>query len=108
MTRDAAIDRAMRFFDDGHFVEVLGRRVAIPTESQNPQRLPELRRYLEEEIAPALVAMGHECRILDNPVPGAGPVLAAERIEDPALPTVLGYGHGDVILGYEGQWLEGL
>ena len=108
MSRDAAIDRALRFFDDGQFLEMLGRRVAIPTESQNPARLPELRRYLEEEIAPAFEAMGHSCRILDNPVPGAGPVLAAERIEDPSLPTVLGYGHGDVILGLEGQWFDGL
>ena len=107
MTRDAAIDRAMAFFDDGRFLDLLGRRVQIPTESQNPKRLPELRAYLEREIAPALEQMGHSCRILDNPVAGAGPVLAAERIEDPALPTVLGYGHGDVILGYEGQWAKG-
>ncbi|HET7033368.1 MAG TPA: M20 family metallopeptidase, partial [Casimicrobiaceae bacterium] len=34
--------------------------------------------------------------------------LIAERIEDPALPTVLTYGHGDVILGYDAQWREGL
>jgi acetylornithine deacetylase/succinyl-diaminopimelate desuccinylase-like protein len=37
-----------------------------------------------------------------------GPILLAERIEDPGLPTVLSYGHGDVIRGLEGQWREGL
>ena len=52
MSRDAAIDRAMRLFDDGTFLEILGRRVAIPTESQNPERLPDLKRYLDDEIGP--------------------------------------------------------
>jgi acetylornithine deacetylase/succinyl-diaminopimelate desuccinylase-like protein len=52
--------------------------------------------------------MGHTCRIFDNPVAGGGPILVAERIEDPSLPTVLGYGHGDVIRGYDDQWLPGL
>ena len=108
MSRDAAIAKAMAFFDDGKLLEVLGRRVAIPTESQNPERLPDCYRYLTDEIGPSFEAMGHSCRILDNPVTGKGPVLAAERMENPALPTVLGYGHGDVILGYEGQWLDGL
>ena len=37
----------------------------------------------------------------------AGPFLYAERIEDRALPTVLGYGHGDVIRGLEGAWQRG-
>ena len=38
----------------------------------------------------------------------AGPFLLAERFEDPAFPTVLTYGHGDVVLGYDDQWREGL
>src|SRR3546814_7305524 len=49
-----------------------------------------------------------EWRIFDNPFPGAGPVLLAERIEGDDLPTVLGYGHGDVIRGYDEQWRDGL
>src|SRR3546814_1044875 len=92
MSRDAAIQRAMRLFDDGTFLEVLGRRVAVPTESQNPDRLPDLHRYLGEEIAPSFAAMGHSSRVYDNPVAGGGPVLLAERVENPVLPTVLGYG----------------
>ena len=36
-----------------------------------------------------------------------GPFLYAERIEDPTLPTVLCYGHGDVIRGLEGAWKDG-
>ena len=108
MTRKAAIDTALAFFDDGRYVEELSRRVAIRTESQKPEQRPELYRYLEDEIAPAFEAMGHECWVYENPEDGKGPVLLATRIEDEALPTVLGYGHGDVIRGLEDQWNEGL
>jgi acetylornithine deacetylase/succinyl-diaminopimelate desuccinylase-like protein len=34
-------------------------------------------------------------------------VLLAARIEDAKLPTVLGYGHGDVVRGLEDQWSKG-
>lgn len=108
MTRDTTIEKALAFFDDGHYVEELSRRVAIRTESQKPEQRSELYRYLEEEIRPAFEAMGHECRVFDNPVEGKGPVLLATRIEDSNLPTVLGYGHGDVIRGLEDQWQDGL
>jgi acetylornithine deacetylase/succinyl-diaminopimelate desuccinylase-like protein len=51
--------------------------------------------------------MGFECRTLTHPKAKA-PFLFAQRIEDPALPTVFGYGHGDVIRGLEPEWKEGL
>ncbi len=35
-------------------------------------------------------------------------MFLATRIEDPALPTVLVYGHGDVVRGLAGQWTGGL
>ena len=50
MTRKAAIDTAHAFFDDGRYVEELSRCVAILTESQNPECLPDLYRYLTEEM----------------------------------------------------------
>ena len=34
-------------------------------------------------------------------------MLLATRIEDAGLPTILGYGHGDVIRGLEEQWTKG-
>ena len=43
MTRAAAIAAAERYFDEGGFVADLGRRVAIPTESQVEERAPVLR-----------------------------------------------------------------
>ena len=108
MTRESAISRATRHFEEGRFIEDLARRVAIRTESQVPESRPYLDVYLEQEMAPAFERMGFKVDILPNPVEGVGPILLAERIEDPDLPTVLSYGHGDVIRGLEGQWREGL
>ena len=108
MSREQAIAHAERYFDEGGFFADLARRVAIPTESQNPGRSAELARYLTAEMRPSLERLGFRCRTFDNPVARYGPFLIAERIEDPALATVLSYGHGDVIRGQEGSWQAGL
>jgi acetylornithine deacetylase/succinyl-diaminopimelate desuccinylase-like protein len=93
-------------FDLTELRTALARRIALRTESQNPERKDELRRYLTDEIAPALAGMGFTTQLWNNPVAGAPPFLFAERIEDPLLTTVLMYGHGDVVLGYDAQWKE--
>ncbi len=108
MSRDKAIAAVERYFDEGRFLADLGRRVAIPTESQNPARAAQLAEYLENEMAESLEKMGFGCRILPNPSAKYGPFLVAELIEDKSLPTVLTYGHGDVIRGQEEQWRAGL
>src|SRR5207247_2892098 len=107
MTRATAIAAAERYFDEGGFAADLARRVAIPTESQVEERLPVLRSYLADEIAPSFARLGFHSEIVDNPVRG-GPILIAERREPAAATTVFGYGHGDVIRGLEPQWREGL
>jgi acetylornithine deacetylase/succinyl-diaminopimelate desuccinylase-like protein len=108
MSRERAIAHAERHFDEGGFFADLARRVAIPTESQNPERQAELERYLRAEMQPSFERLGFRCRLLPNPASGRGPFLIAERIEDPALATVLTYGHGDVIRGQEASWRAGL
>jgi len=108
MTRESAISRATRHFDEGKFIADLARRVAIRTESQIPESRPYMDVYLKDEIAPAFERMGFKSEILPNPVEGVGPILLAERIEGPDLPTVLMYGHGDVIRGLEDQWRAGI
>jgi acetylornithine deacetylase/succinyl-diaminopimelate desuccinylase-like protein len=108
MSREQAIQRAERYFDEGGFFADLARRVAIPTESQNPDRKSELARYLSAEMQPSFERLGFRCRLLDNPAENGGPFLLAERIEDPKLVTVFSYGHGDVIRGQEAQWRQGL
>jgi acetylornithine deacetylase/succinyl-diaminopimelate desuccinylase-like protein len=107
MSRDAAIARAADYFDTGGFKSDLARRVAIPTESQNPDRGPELARYVETEMKPALEALGFRCRVLRH-AKARGPFLIGERIEDPGLPAVFIYGHGDVIRGLDAGWNKGL
>lgn len=107
MTRALAIAQAEQCFDSGAFRALLARRLALPTESQNPERAAVLADYLEAEIRPAFEALGFTCRTLTHPK-ALAPFLYAERIEDASLPTVLGYGHGDVIRGLEREWKEGL
>lgn len=107
MSRDKAIALACAEFDSGRFAADLARRIAIPTESQNPARGRELRAYLTDEMVPTLERMGFTTRIMEYPKAQA-PFLVAERIEDASRPTVLGYGHGDVIRGLDDGWKEGL
>ena len=107
MTRDAAIQLAKNAFDDGSFRSDLTKRIKRPTESQNPARHAELLSYMAEELQPAFEAMGFECQSLMHPKAKA-PFLFAQRIESPELPSVLGYGHGDVIRGLESEWRESL
>jgi acetylornithine deacetylase/succinyl-diaminopimelate desuccinylase-like protein len=112
MTRDAAIDRSVGSFTSGAFKATLARRVAIPTESQNPDRAADLARYLVDEMIPDFQSMGFTTEIIPNPRGTSdkklGPFLLAQRIESPDALTVLGYGHGDVIRGMDAEWADGL
>ncbi|TXL73716.1 M20 family metallopeptidase [Vineibacter terrae] len=107
-SRDGAIRRIEAYFDDGGFLADLQRRVAIPTTSQEADSMPALRAYLADEMTPTLAHLGYACEVIDNPQPQYGPFLIARRNEDPAAPTVLTYGHGDVIRGQDEQWRAGL
>ena len=111
MPRSRAIDRALEYFDSGAFLTDLERRVAIPTESQSQkpvERQRRLRSYLTTEMAPAAARLGCTTRIVDNPVAGGGPFLIATRHEGEGLPTVLTYGHADVVPGEAHRWRSGL
>lgn len=107
MTRAQAIAHAQDYFDSGSLKSDLARLVAMPTESQNPERTPVLADYLGKEMYPLLESLGFTCQTLHHPK-AKGPFLLAQRIEDPSLPTIFGYGHGDVIRGLDAQWSEGL
>ena len=106
-SRSGVISRVSGYFDDGSFEKELAHRVAFRTESQRAEGLPELHRYINEEMIPAFEDMGFKCRVFENPFEGCGPFLLAARHEDDNLPTVLGYGHGDVIQGLDDQWTKG-
>jgi len=106
-SRTAAIASATTWFDAGSLQAEVARRVAYPTESQNAARAETLAAYLTEEIGPSIEQLGFDWQIWPNPMPGAPAMLFAERHEDASLPTVLIYGHGDVVGGYDAQWSDG-
>ena len=108
MSRAQAIAQVEAYFDDGRFMDTLKRRVAIRSESQEPDSRPHLYAYLRQEIVPFLQGLGFTSEVIDNPLPGGTPFLIAERIEPQAAFTVLTYGHGDVVRGYDKQWRQGL
>lgn len=108
MTGQQVAAQAQAFFDRGELRQALARRVAMATESQDSQGRESLLRYLQTEIAPALSAIGFTCELLDNPVQADCPFLLAERREGADLPTLLCYGHGDVVFGQAEHWREGL
>ncbi len=103
-SREGAIARAHECFDSGRYLGALRELVAVPTESQMPERRPDLYRYCQQTLPPMLAPMGFSCETLDNPDPRHGPVLLATRVEGAALPTILIYGHGDVVRGLAPQW----
>src|SRR5260370_14170496 len=107
-TRDGAIGRAEKYFDEGGFLAELQRRVAIPTTSQEQDSMPALQQYVSGEMTESLEKLGYDCTVLPNPRSEYDPLLIARRVEDPAKPTVLTYCHGDVIRGQDDQWREGL
>ncbi|SEB14853.1 M20 family metallopeptidase [Variovorax sp. YR216] len=108
MDRHDALALADAYFDGGRFFDDLSRRVALRTESDTGSVPPALAHYLEDELVPRLVPLGFKCEIVANPVPGGGPFLIARRVEGPRLPTVLSYGHGDVVSGQDALWRDGL
>ncbi|ABE43657.1 M20 family metallopeptidase [Polaromonas sp. JS666] len=108
MTRDQLLESASAWFDAGHFQRDLARRVAWRTESDGGQPGPALGDYLRDDIVPSLIRLGFDCEVQANPVATGGPLLVARRVEGQDLPTVLTYGHGDVVNGQDKHWREGL
>ena len=106
-TREDAVEQAAGRFDDGSFLAALARRVAIPTESQEARGAPHLADYLIHEIRPTFETLGGQFHIYDNPTAGGPPIGVGVIDEDPSLPTVLVYGHGDTVRGMDGQWAGG-
>ena len=106
-TRADAIEKVRQHLHSGEFLKELDKRVAYQTESQNPGRDGALRAYLEENLQPAFSELDFTTRLIESPT-GKGPYLLAEYREDASRPTVLTYGHGDVVDGMVGEWRDNL
>src|ERR1700682_3533228 len=107
MTRADAIAQARQQLHSGEFLAELDRRVAYQTESQNPERPDALRAYLVEELQPAFSQLDFSTKLIESPT-GKSPYLLAEYRERSSAPTVLMYGHGDVVGGMAGEWRDNL
>lgn len=108
MSRSVAIDLAAEYFDSGAFLADLARRVAFPTETGASGHHADLLAYLEQEMIPAVRRLGTTTRLLENPDTAGGPLLIGHRHEADGLPTVLTYGHADVVLAEAHRWRAGL
>ncbi|MDS1140440.1 M20 family metallopeptidase [Pusillimonas sp. SM2304] len=107
-SRKGCISHAIAYFEQGGLLRDLRRRIAYQSESDQGELPPALAAYLQDEMGPYLTAMGFSVQMLPNPIDGGGPFLVARRIEDVSLPTVLLYGHGDVVSGAPSSWRAGL
>ncbi|HET6838870.1 MAG TPA: M20 family metallopeptidase [Bradyrhizobium sp.] len=107
MSRTEAIESARQHLRSGAFIAELDRRVAYQTESQNPERRDCLRAYLNDELQPTFSELDFSTRLIESPS-GKGPYLLAQYVESSSAPTILMYGHGDVVDGMAGEWRDNL
>ena len=104
MSRDLALAAIDDYYQNGTFEAELAGRVSYKTESNLPNCEAALQGYLADDLVPYLSDMGFTCSVYPNPSSDAGPFLVARRIEGNDVPTVMTYGHGDVVAGYDDQW----
>ena len=104
--KEKAVQHATQYFDKGYFRKDLAELISVKTESQNNEC--NLENYYDQNIIPMLVKMGFKCRVMENPLSKANIILFAERIENTDFNTILTYGHGDVVLGQDSCWDNGL
>ena len=97
---------AYELVDSGAFFETLARRIAVPTASSEATA-DVMHEYFDAQITPDLQALGYTVEVFPNPAPDGFPFLVAKRVEDDSLPTVLTYGHADVVRGQADRWAEG-
>ncbi|MEO1115119.1 MAG: M20 family metallopeptidase [Pseudomonadota bacterium] len=107
-TREAAIKAAATYYDAGRFRSDLAEQIAVRTSSREEEYQDNLTNYLDHLMRARFEAMGFEIEIHPNTALERAPFLVARRIEDPALPTLFCYGHGDTVPGEEGRWRDGL
>ena len=104
--KEKAVQHATQYFDKGYFRKDLAELISVKTESQNNEC--NLENYYDQNIIPMLMEMGFKCKVMENPAFKANIILFAERIENADFSTILTYGHGDVVLGQDSCWDNGL
>ena len=88
------------------FFQDLTRLISYPTESSTESGRLALSAYLGEVLTPALEALGAAVARYDNWRGSGNSFLIGTRWEGESLPTLLLYGHADVVPGQSGQWAD--
>ncbi|RZQ62753.1 M20 family metallopeptidase [Amycolatopsis suaedae] len=99
--------KAENHVDSGALRDDLARLVSYPTASTTDEGRVALKAYLDDVLTPMLTELGCTVTEHPNPDPSGGPFLLGTRIESPELPTMLCYGHADVVDGHSGRWSDG-
>lgn len=105
--RSKILESAAQYVDSGAFGRDLGKLVSYPTESSTPQGRIALKSYLDEVIEPKLLSLGCTVARYDSWRGGLNSFVVGTRHESPDLPTLLCYGHADVVDGQAGEWSQG-
>jgi len=100
-------DSARIHLESGAFFAELGRRVSYRSESSAFGFSLELDAYLNDVLIPELTSMGFSTGLHPQWRSSGNSFLIASRRENADAPTVLCYGHADVVAGMEGQWEDG-
>lgn len=103
----STLESLEEYASTGQLFADLSRRVAYRTESATPEGRVALDAYLTEILIPDLSALGCETELFRGWEGGANSFLIGTRIESDDVPTVLCYGHADVVPGQDGEWDEG-
>lgn len=104
ITRTELLEQASIHVDSGAFFEDLSRLVAYPTESSKPSGAQAIEAYLDEVVVPRLTELGCKVQLFKNWKDTRNTFVIATLVEAEDLPTVLTYGHVDVVAGQDGDW----
>lgn len=88
----------------GLFLHDLRKAVSYPTESGKPRGRDALDAYLIDIVVPSLAKLGCYVDRWDGWDGSDNSFVIGTRWEGSELPTVLCYGHADVVDGHAGQW----
>lgn len=107
VSRQELLEKAGQFVDSGELFNELSQLVARQTVSSSPEYRVEINAYLDEILRERFEAMGFTVTMDLNWRGSGNSFLIATRIESRQLPTVLCYGHADVVDGQAEQWERG-
>ncbi|MDQ1060262.1 acetylornithine deacetylase/succinyl-diaminopimelate desuccinylase-like protein [Arthrobacter globiformis] len=106
-SRSGILRKAERYITSGSFPRDLEKAVSYRTVSGTSAGRISLDAYLTQVLTPSLEDLGCDVQRFDCWNGSDNSFLIGTRTENPELPTVLCYGHADVVAGQDGDWAAG-